>query len=116
MSTSTRPFVSSLALTFVLSTAAAPVLADPLLQHDPPAAAHVPPSPQASLESRNWAALRAWFHRPEFNVTDGLATYAEDYRLPAVVCADCTGSASREHRGREHLATTAQRSTFRDSM
>ena len=45
------------------------------------------------------AALRAWFHRPEFNTTDELNTYAEDYRTFAlaehkVSCDNCLSDTS----------------------
>lgn len=39
------------------------------------------PDPAVSLAAQDWDALRAWFHQPQFNITDGLDTYAGDYRI-----------------------------------
>jgi hypothetical protein len=38
------------------------------------------PDPAVSLAAKDWDALRAWFHQPQFNITDGLASYSGDYR------------------------------------
>ena len=36
-------------------------------------------APAISLANKDWDALRAWFHQPQFNISDGLSSYAEDY-------------------------------------
>lgn len=37
-----------------------------------------PPEPAISLAAKDWVALRAWFHQPQFNVSDGLDSYADE--------------------------------------
>lgn len=36
------------------------------------------PEPAISLAAKDWVALRAWFHQPQFNVSDGLDSYADE--------------------------------------
>lgn len=49
-------------------------------------------APAISLAAKDWEALRAWFRQPQFNISDGLHTYAEDYHRES---ADTKGIASR---------------------
>ena len=60
-------------------------------------------SPAAILKSQDWPALRAWFHRPEFNVVDELTTYSEDHRATwtpgrEADCATCVSDAGDRRR------------------
>ena len=38
------------------------------------------PDPAISLAQQDWQALSAYFHQPQFNITDGLDNYNKDYR------------------------------------
>lgn len=44
-----------------------------------PTLSDIIPDPALSLAAKDWDALRAWFHQPEFNISDGLVVYADDY-------------------------------------
>lgn len=78
-------------------------------------------SPAASLGAQDWSALRAWFHRPEFNVSDQLNTYAEDYRGLStagymISCGACLNEARDGCANAEQVRTAPRCTSLAGSM
>lgn len=71
------------ALSGLLSIASAQESPQP---NTPPSSSDIV-DPAISLAAKDWVALRAWFHQPSFNVSDGLDDYGDDYRSIAALAS-----------------------------